>query len=114
MRRDSTRGETAVGRRGDGALLLAASSLEAASVRLDEPVCNTLISFFEKSWRICTIDRLAPKAEACDRSVMLAVLSAVRTLPVRTLSVKSVPVVSAARPRPVGLKVTPGTLRVHL
>src|SRR5205814_2152524 len=32
---------------GSAAWLLAASSLESASVRLDEPVYNTLISFFE-------------------------------------------------------------------
>src|SRR5882724_7394285 len=93
-------------------LAVAASSLESASVRLDEPVCNTLISFFEKSWRISTIDRLAPKAEACERSSVLAVLSAVRTFPVRTLSVKSVPALSEARPRPAGLKVTPAIVRV--
>src|SRR5437588_9799826 len=89
------------------ALPLAASSLESASVRLAEPVCSTLISFFEKSWRICTIDRLAPKEEACERKVTLAVLSAVRTLPVRTLSVKSVPGTNEPSPRPFGLKVTP-------
>src|SRR6202163_1943634 len=87
----SASAETAIDWRVDSAWLLAASSLESASVRLDEPVCRTLIRFLAKSWRICTIDRLAPKAEACDRSSMLAVLSAVRTLPVRTLSVKSVP-----------------------
>ena len=110
----SASADTAIDWRVDSAWLLAASSLESASVRLDEPVCSTLISFFEKSWRICTIDRLAPKAEACDRSVMLAVLSAVRTLPVRTLSVKSVPGVSGARPRPAGLKVTPAIVRVDL
>src|SRR4029077_11004229 len=89
-------------------------SLESASVRLDEPVCNTLMMFLLKSWRICTIDRLAPKAEACDRSVMLAVLSAVRTLLVEKLSMKSVPAVSGFRPRPGGLKVTPAIVDVDL
>ena len=33
----------------DSAWLLAASSLVSARVRFDEPVCNTLIRFFEKS-----------------------------------------------------------------
>ena len=80
----------------------------------DEPVCSTLIRFLLKSWRICTIDRLAPKADACDRSVTLAVLSDVRTLLVEALSMKSVPAVSAARPRPAGLKVTPVDRRRRL
>src|ERR1700756_5193345 len=103
----SASADTAIDWRVESAWLLAASSLESASVRLDEPVCNTLIRFLLKSWRICTIDRLAPKAEACERSVMLAVLSAVRTLLVVLLSMKSVPAVSVDRPRPVGLNVTP-------
>src|SRR5438046_266861 len=72
--------DTAIDCRVDSAWLLAASSLESASVRLAEPVCSTLISFLEKSWRICTIDRLAPNADACDRSSILAVLSAVKTV----------------------------------
>src|SRR5882724_10836198 len=72
--------DVAIDWRVDSAWLLAASSLVSASVSADEPVCSTLIRFLLKSWRICTIDRLAPKADACDRSVTLAVLSAVRTL----------------------------------
>src|SRR5436305_12023983 len=39
----------------------------SANLTLAEPVCSTLISFLEKSCRICTIDRLAPNADACDR-----------------------------------------------
>src|SRR6516162_3371298 len=101
----SASAEVAIDWRVDSAWLLAASSLESASVRLDEPVCSTLMMFLLKSWRISTIDRLAPKAEACDRSVMLAVLSAVSTLLVVALSVKSVPEVSAFKPRPAGSKV---------
>src|SRR6266478_4505687 len=104
--------EVAIDWRVDSAWLLAASSLESASVKADEPVCSTLIRFLLKSWRICTIDRLAPKADACDRSVMLAVLSDVRTLLVALLSTKSVPAVSAFRPRPPGLKVTPVIVEV--
>src|SRR5467141_4679681 len=72
--------DVAIDWRVDSAWLLAASSLESASVKEAEPVCSTLMMFLLKSWRICTIDRLAPKAEACDRSVVLAVLSDVRTL----------------------------------
>src|SRR3954469_24901281 len=71
--------EVAIDWRVDSAWLLAASSLASASVSADEPVCSTLIRFLLKLCRICTIDRLAPKAEACDRSAMLAVLSFVRT-----------------------------------
>src|SRR3954449_2039697 len=80
----SASADTAIDWRVDSAWLLAASSLESANVRLAEPVCSTLISFFEKSWRICTIERLAPKAEACERRVTLALLSAFRTFPVKT------------------------------
>jgi hypothetical protein len=57
---------------------------------------------------------LAPKAEACERSVVLAVFSAVRTELVWTLSVKSVPAVSDFRPRPFGSKVTPVIVDVDL
>src|SRR6202035_2588541 len=110
----SASAETAIDWRGDSAWLLAASSLESASVRADEPVCNTLIRFLLKSWRICTIDRLAPKAEACDRSVALAVLSVDRTVLVVALSRKSVPAVSDFRPRPAGPKVTPVIVEVDL
>src|ERR1700694_5036708 len=93
--------DVAIDWRVDSAWLLAASSLESASVKADEPVCNTLIRFLLKSWRICTIDRLAPKAEACDRSVMLAVLRLVRTLLVAAVSMKSVPETSVFRLSPV-------------
>src|SRR3982751_4975375 len=106
--------EVAIDWRVDSAWLLAASSLVSASVSADEPVCSTLIRFLLKSWRICTIDRLAPKADACDRSVMLAVLSFVSTELVLALSMKSVPEVSAARPRPAGLNVTPLIVEVDL
>src|SRR3954453_359205 len=106
--------ETAIDWRVDSAWLLAASSFASASVRFAEPVCSTLMIFLEKSWRICTIDRLAPKADACVRSVRLALLRVVRTFCVRTLSVKSVPGESEARPRPAGLKVTPAMVRVDL
>src|SRR5882757_4262520 len=60
--------ETAIDWRVDSAWLLAASSLVSASVRFAEPVCSTVIRFFEKSWRISTIDRFEPRAEASDRS----------------------------------------------
>src|ERR1700756_190563 len=85
----SASADTAIDWRVDSAWLLAASSLESASVRVDETGCSTLIRLFEKSWRICTIDKLAPNAEACERSSELAALSEFRTVPVRTLSVKS-------------------------
>src|SRR5213080_5143721 len=87
----SASAETAIDWRVDSAWLLAASSLVSASVSAAEPVCSTLIRFLLKSWRICTIDRLAPKADACDRSVTLAVLSDARTVLVEVLSRKSVP-----------------------
>src|ERR1700682_3397709 len=45
----SASAETAIDWRVASAWLLAASSLVSASVRLDEPVCSTLIRFFEKS-----------------------------------------------------------------
>src|ERR1041384_5352611 len=90
--------DVAIDWRVDSAWLLAASSLVSASVGAAEPVCSTLIRFLLKSWRICTIDRLAPKAEACDRSVTLAVLSAVSTVLVEALSTKAVPEVRLARP----------------
>src|SRR5438552_7459403 len=110
----SASAETAIDWRVDSAWLLAASSLESAKVRLDEPVCNTLMMFFAKSWRICTIERLAPNAEACERSVLLALLSAVSTLPVNTLSMKSVPAESDETPRPFGSKLTPAIVNVDL
>src|ERR1700731_1250410 len=64
----SASAETAIDWRVDRAWLLGASSLESASVRVDEPVCNTLIRLFAKSWRICTIDRFEPSAEASERN----------------------------------------------
>src|ERR1700716_2146502 len=106
--------DVAIDWRGQSGRVLAASSLVSASVKAAEPVCSTLIRCLLKSWRTCTIDRLAPKAEACDRSVMLAVLSADRTVLVTMLSMKSLPAVSAARPRPAGLKVTPAIVEVDL
>src|SRR6266852_1474332 len=110
----SASAETAIDWRVDSAWLLAASSLVSASVRFDAPVCNTLIRFFEKSWRICTIERFDPSAEASERSVLEAVSSVVRTLFAELLSRKSVPTVRVARPRPASLKVTPWMLRVDL
>src|SRR6266436_2584366 len=88
---DSASADTAIDCRVDSAWLLAASSLVSAKVRLDEPVCSTLIRFLEKSWRICTIDRLEPRAEASERSVVEAAVSEVRTLLAELLSRKSVP-----------------------
>src|SRR6266403_767334 len=110
----SASAETAIDWRVDSAWLLAASSLVSASVRLDAPVCSTLIRFFEKSWRICTIERFDPSAEASERNVLDAVSSVVRTLFAELLSRKSVPTVRVARPRPASLKVTPWMLRVDL
>src|SRR5882724_4235136 len=95
----SASAETAIDWRVDSAWLLAASSLVSASVRFDAPVCNTLIRFFEKSWRICTIERFDPSAEASERSVLEAVSSVVRTLFAELLSRKSVPTVRVARDR---------------
>src|SRR5712692_10077469 len=64
----SASAETAIDWRVASAWLLAASSLVSASVRLAEPVCSTLIRFFEKSCRISTIDRFEPRVEACVRN----------------------------------------------
>src|SRR6202035_6019428 len=89
-----------------------ASSLVSASVRLDAPVCSTLIRFFEKSWRICTIDRFEPKADASERSVVLALVSAVNWVLAELLSRKSVPATRVDSPRPASLKVTPVMLSV--
>src|ERR1700712_149599 len=55
----SDRAGTPIDWRVDSAWLFAASSLVSASVRLDEPGCSTLVRFFEKSLRICTIARVA-------------------------------------------------------
>src|SRR5262245_48241992 len=108
----SASAETAIDWRVESAWLLAASSLVSASVRFDAPVCSTLIRFFEKSWRICTIERFEPSAEASARSVVEAESSDVSTLFAELLSRKSVPTVSIARPRPASLKVTPWMLSV--
>src|SRR5882757_6887804 len=97
----SASADTAIDWRVDSAWLLAASSLVSASVRLDEPVCSTLIRFLEKSWRICTIDRFEPKADASDRSEVEAVVRVANTLLVVLLSMKSVPDFRLDRPRPV-------------
>src|SRR5882757_5633440 len=110
----SASAETAIDWRVDSAWLLAASSLVSASVRLDDPVCSTLIRFFEKSWRICTIDRFEPRADASVRSVVLAEPSRVSALFAEALSRKSVPLVNEARPRPAASKVTPWMFRVDL
>src|SRR6202035_1574732 len=88
--------------------------LVSARVRLDEPVCSTLIRFFEKSWRICTIDRFEPRADASERSVVEAAVSEVSTLLAEELSRKSVPAVRLDRLRPAALKVTPVMLSVDL
>src|SRR5216684_502748 len=103
----SASAETAIDWRVDSAWLLAASSLVSARVRLDEPVCSTLIRFFEKSWRICTIDRFEPSVEASARNVVEAAVSEVSTLLAELESRKSVPAVRFAIPRPASLKVTP-------
>src|SRR4051794_25834321 len=99
----SARGETAIDWGVDSAWLLAASSLVSASVRLDEPVCSTLIRLLLKSWRICTTDRLEPSAEASERNVSDAVPSLVSSDFAELLSRKSVPDSSEARPRPPAL-----------
>src|ERR1700724_3576768 len=90
--------ETAIDWRVDSAWLLAASTLVSARVRLDEPVCSTLIRFFEKSWRICTIDRFEPRPEASDRSEVSAAVRFAMVLLVAALSMKSTPSVRFARP----------------
>src|SRR5450631_610090 len=104
--------ETAIDWRVDSAWLLAASSLVSANVRLDEPVCSTLIRFLLKSWRICTTDRFEPSEDASERSVELAEFSAAKVLLAELLSRKSVPWVRFERPRPARLKETPVMLSV--
>src|SRR6202158_1494941 len=93
----SASADTAIDWRVDSAWLLAASSLVSASVRLDEPVCSTLIRFFEKSWRICTTERFEPRDEATVRIDVLALVSAVKALFAELLSRKSVPATSEVR-----------------
>src|SRR5580692_876477 len=110
----SASAETAIDWRVDSAWLSAASWFGSASVRLDAPVCNTLIRFLLKSWRICTIDRFEPSAEASVRSVVEAALSCVNTVLAELLSRKSVPAVRLERLRPAVLKVTPVMFRVDL
>src|SRR4051812_46595420 len=110
----SASADTAIDWRVASAWLLAASSLVSASVRLAEPVCSTLIRFFEKSWRICTTDRFEPRFEACARNALDAVVSLVIVALAEALSKKSVPATSEARPRPVASKVTPLMVRVDL
>src|SRR6516162_201006 len=95
----SASAETAIDWRVDSAWLLAASSLVSASVRFDAPVCNTLIRFLLKSWRISTIERFEPSAEASERSVVEAASSVVNTLLAELLSRKSVPTASEESPR---------------
>src|ERR1041385_2514941 len=87
----SASAETAIDWRVDSAWCLAASWLVSASVRLDEPVCSTLIRFLLKSWRICTTDRLEPSVEASDRKVLDVLPSAVSVAFAELLSRKSVP-----------------------
>src|SRR5438270_13202944 len=90
----SASAETAIDWRVASAWLLAASSLVSASVRLDEPVCSTLIRLLLKSWRVCTTDRFEPSAEASVRRLVLAELSLVSAAFADWLSRKSVPEVS--------------------
>src|SRR6266576_292958 len=110
----SASAETAIDWRVASAWLLAASSLVSASVRLAEPVCSTLIRFFEKSWRICTIERFEPRVEASVRSAFDALLILAIVALAEALSRKSVPGTSEARPRPAASKVTPWMVRVDL
>src|SRR5258708_28043533 len=63
----SASAETAIDWRGDSAWLFAASSFESARVRGDDPGCRTFIRFFEKSWPVCTIEKVAPQAPTRDR-----------------------------------------------
>src|ERR1700727_2433623 len=82
----SASADTAIDCRVESAWLLAASSFGSASVRLDAPVCSTLIRLLLKSWRICTTDRFEPSAEASERSRSEAPASDVNTLLVALLS----------------------------
>src|SRR5258705_3986736 len=70
--------------------------------------------FFERSWGICRIDRLEPRADASVGSVGLAAPSRVSALFAEELPRKSVPLVNEARPRPAASKVTPWMFRVDL
>src|ERR1700742_5063691 len=93
----SASADTAIDWRVDSAWLLAASSLVSARVRVDAPVCRTVIRLLEKSWRISTIDRFEPRFEASERKVALAALSWLRMPVAELLSRKSVPAVSGER-----------------
>src|SRR6185312_11059232 len=53
----------------------APSWFESASVRSFAPVWSVLIVALVKSWRICTVERLAPRVWACERRVVRAVVS---------------------------------------
>src|ERR1700681_514080 len=110
----SASAETAIDWRVDSAWLLAASSLVSASVRVGEPVCSTLMRVCEKFWRICTIERFEPRAEACVRRVLPAVLSDVIALLAEVLSRKSVPAVNFDKPRPEAFKLTPWIFSVEV
>src|SRR5450755_2458204 len=110
----SASAETAIDWRVDSAWLLATSWLVSASVRLDEPVCSTLIRVLEKSGRISTTDRFEPSDDASDRSVLEATFIVVTTLLVAPVSMKSTPDSRLLRPRPAELNVTPLMLRVDL
>src|ERR1700727_1132708 len=96
----SASADTAIDCRVDSAWLLAASSFGSATVRLDAPVCSTLIRLLLKSWRISTIDRFEPSADASVRSVVEAWVSCDNTLLAELLSRKSVPEVRLERPSP--------------
>src|SRR6185312_14342505 len=95
------RAETAIDWRVDSAWLLAASSLVSARVRFEAPVCSTLMRFFEKSCRICTIERFEPNAEASVRSALEALSRDDSAELAEALSMKSLPPVSLESPRPV-------------
>src|SRR5271154_856684 len=87
----SASADTAIDCRVDSAWLLAASWFGSATVRLDAPVCSTLIRFLLKSWRISTIDRFEPRFDASERSVVLAWVNCASTPLAELLSRKSVP-----------------------
>src|SRR5579871_1100094 len=103
----SASAETAIDWRVESAWLLAASWFGSARTRFEAPVCSTLTRLLLKSWRICTIERFEPSAEASARSVLLAELSVLSTLLAELLSRKSLPWVSCESPMPPALKMTP-------
>jgi len=76
----SASAETAIGLAGRQRWLLAASSLESARVRLDDPVCQHVDQVLRKSLTGSARSRgWHRRPKPCERSVVLAVLSAVRT-----------------------------------